>query len=107
MSRNNHDLERSSKTGNTKYTTAKIFGNVSRRANFTVDFTATNRQCDWLEISMVYDKSDNYNSVYDSWNAEVAASTIKSAALENISQSYGVSSELKFDVNDPTQKYLL
>ena len=46
-------------------------------------------------------------SVYGSYNAEVAADTIKSVTLENISQSYSVTNELKFDFIDQAQKYLL
>ena len=37
---------------------------------FTVDFRGCERQFDWLEISLVYDKSDKDLTVYDSYNAE-------------------------------------
>ena len=37
---------------------------------FTVDFRDCERQFDWLEISLVYDKSDKDLTVYDSYNAE-------------------------------------
>ena len=31
-----------------------------------IDFLGTNRQFDWLELSLVYDKSNKHNTIYDS-----------------------------------------
>ena len=56
---------------------------------------------------MIYDKSYKHNAIYNSYNAKVVVITIKNLALENTSQSCSVVNELKFDVTDPTQKYLL
>ena len=33
-----------------------------------IDILGANRQFDWLELSLVYDKSDKHNTVYDSYN---------------------------------------
>ena len=41
-----------------------------------VEFLGSNRQIDWLEISIVNDKSDNHTIIYDSYNREVAAQKI-------------------------------
>ena len=38
-----------------------------------VEFLGANRQFDWIEISIVYDKSDKYTTIYDSYNRELAA----------------------------------
>ena len=46
--------------------------------SLNTDFLGANRQFDWNEISIVYDKSDKHTSVYDSYNVELAAKTIKS-----------------------------
>ena len=43
---------------------------------FDVDFKGCERQFDWLEISVVYDKSNNHTTIYDSYNAECAARMI-------------------------------
>ena len=43
-----------------------------------VEFTGLNRQFDWLEISIVHDKSDRHTTIYDSYNRELAAQIIKS-----------------------------
>ena len=39
--------------------------------DFTIDFLGCNRQSDWLQISLVYDKSDKYLTIYDSYDADV------------------------------------
>ena len=40
---------------------------------FTVDFKVCDRQFDWLEISILYDKSDKHVRIYDSYNPECTA----------------------------------
>ena len=41
--------------------------------NLTVGFYGSNRQFDWLELSLVYDKSDKHLTIYDSYNVELTA----------------------------------
>ena len=38
-----------------------------------IDFLGANRQFDWLELSLVYDKSDKHNAAYDSYDVEMAS----------------------------------
>ena len=38
-----------------------------------IDFLGANRQFDWIELSLVYDKSDKHTTIYDSYNVEVTA----------------------------------
>ena len=56
--------------------------------DFTVDFQGANRQFDWIEISLVYDKSDKHLTAYDSYNAECASKFIKSLEFANISDQH-------------------
>ena len=49
-----------------------------------IDFLGANRQFDWLEISLVYDKSDKNTTIYDSYNDELAAKQIKILKLLNL-----------------------
>ena len=49
--------------------------------SITVDFLGSNRQFDRLEIFLVFDKSDKYTRIYDSYNTEQAAIYIKSRKL--------------------------
>ena len=44
---------------------------------FTVDFKSCDRQFDWLQMSLLYDKSNKHLTIHDSYNAECAARMIK------------------------------
>ena len=74
---------------------------------FTRNFKGSERQCDWLEISLVYEKSDKYLIIYDNYNAECAAKMIKSIKLANISDTYSTKNTMKFDTWNDTQKHML
>ena len=60
-----------------------------------IDFSDSNRQFDWWEISIVYDKSDNRTTIYDSYNVELAAKYIKSVKLSNFTEIYSLTNEKK------------
>ena len=55
--------------------------------SLNVEFLGANRQFDWIEISIVPDKSDKHNTIYDCYNREMAAQLIKSLDYQ-ISQKY-------------------
>ena len=52
----------------------------------------TNRR-DWLEMSLVFDKSDKHTTIYDSCNVELAAKYIKSVKLSNFIEIYSLTNE--------------
>ena len=52
----------------------------------------TNRR-DWLEMSLVFDKSDKHTTIYDSYNVELAAKYIKSVKLSNFIKIYSLTNE--------------
>ena len=54
-----------------------------------VEFKGANKQFSFTEISLVHDKSEQHNSVYDSYNIELAATRIASVQLENLNNKYG------------------
>ena len=54
-----------------------------------VDFTGASRQFSFVEIGLVFDKSEQHNSQYDSYNFELAATMIGSVQLENLNNKYG------------------
>ena len=56
---------------------------------------------------LVYDKSDKHLTIYDSYNAELAAKSIKYLALENFTEAYSLTNEKKYDVSNTMQKHLL
>ena len=74
---------------------------------FTVDFINAIRQFDWIEISLLYDKSDKHLTIYNSYNAESAGKLIKSLEFANVSNQYSCTNTLKFDTANDLQKHLL
>ena len=75
--------------------------------DFTVDFQGANRQFDWIEISLIYDKSGKHLTAYDRYNAECASKFIKSLEFANISDQHSSTNTLKFDIGNDLQKHLL
>ena len=72
-----------------------------------IDFLGANRQFDWLEISLVYNKSDKHTTIYDSYNHELAAKQIKSLNVSNFTEIYSLTNEKKYDIDNLTQRHLL
>ena len=60
-----------------------------------IDFLGANRQFDWLEISLVYDKSDKNTTIYDSYNDELAAKQIKTLKLSNCTEIFSLTNGKK------------
>ena len=63
--------------------------------SLNVEFLGVNKQFDWLEISIVNDKSDKHSTVYDSYNRELAAQKIKTLQLSNSTEIYSLTNEKK------------
>ena len=74
---------------------------------FTVDFKESDRQFDWLEVSLVYDKRDKHLIIYDSYNGECVVQKIESVELANISKAYSVTNTINIDTPNDTQKHML
>ena len=79
--------------------------NVGTHTN-VFEFKGVNKQFSFLEISLVYDKSEQHNNVYDSYNAELAATHISSIQLENLNNKYGEINR-KYDLTEEHDKYLM
>ena len=75
--------------------------------SLNVEFLGANRQFDWLEISIVNNKSDKHTTTYDSYNQERAAQKIKSLQLSNFTEIYSLTNEKKYSIDNLTQKHLL
>ena len=75
--------------------------------DFTVDFQGANRQFDWIEISLVHDKSDKHLTPYDSYNAETAAKLIKTIEFANINNENNATNTLRYDLDNDLHKHLL
>ena len=75
--------------------------------NFTCTFKGAQRQLDWLEISIVYDNSYQHNTIYDSYDVELAAKLIKTIKFENTSSTYSLTGKLTYDLEKEDDKYQL
>ena len=58
-----------------------------------IDFLEARRQFDWMEISLVSDKSEKHTTIYHSCNVEMASKRIKSARLTNFTEIYSLTNE--------------
>ena len=65
-----------------KTPTQKTYEISTGSDSINVDFLGSNRQFDWLEISMLFDKSDKHTTLYNSYNAELGAKYIKSVNFQ-------------------------
>ena len=93
--------------GNQKILLQKTYEINVGQDSIDVEFLGANRQFDWLEISLVHDKSDKHTTIYDSCNREMAAQEIKLLKLTNFTEVYNLTNEKKYDVNNLTERYLL
>ena len=75
--------------------------------NFTCTFKGAQRQLDWLEISIVYDNLYQHNTIYDSYDVELAAKLIKTIKSENTSSTYSLTGKLTYDLEKEDSKYQL
>ena len=72
-----------------------------------VNFQGANRQFAWLEISLIYDKSDQHQTIYDSYGAELAAREMQSLTLENTSSTCNITGGLVYDIDHEDDKHWL
>ena len=71
-----------------------------------VDFKGLNAQIKWLEISLAYDKSNHKHlTLYNSYDAEIAAKSIKNITLENVAKTYSLTGKIKYDFSDAEEKF--
>ena len=61
--------------------------------SINVEFFGVNRQLDWLEILLGYDKSDKHLAIYNSYNVELASKIIQSAFDKNLTEAYSFTNE--------------
>ena len=70
-------------------------------------FKGAQRQIDWLEISIVYVKSNQHTTIYDSYDLELAARLIRSLKFENTSSGYSLTGKLLYDLEKEDDKHLI
>ena len=93
--------------GDQKTPIQKSYEIQKRSQSLNVKFLGANRQFEWIEISIVPDKSDKYKTVYDSYDREMAAQLIKTLKLTNFTEFYSLTNQKKFDTDNLTQQHSL
>ena len=76
-----------------------------RTQSVKVNFRGLNKQI--VKISLVFDKSDQHQTVYDSYNVELAAKYVQLLALENASATYSLTGQLEYNVLNEEDKHWL
>ena len=72
--------------------------------SFTCTFKGVQRQFDWLKISIVYNKSFQYKTIYDSYDLELASKLITTIKFENTSTTYSLTGKLSHDLEKEDNK---
>ena len=80
---------------------------IQNSNSLNVEFLGANRQFDWIEISIVPDKSDEHTTIQDSDNREMVVQLIKFLKLSNFTEIYSLTNGKKYSTNNLTQRYLL
>ena len=70
-------------------------------------FKGVQREFNWLEISIVYNKSYQHSTIYDSYDLELAAKLIQTIKIENTSATYSITGKLFFDLEKDEDKNIL
>ena len=95
------------RTGLKLFLYQKSYEIVAGGQSKTFTFTNAFKQFEFLEISLVFDKSDQHLNIYDSYNAEVAATNIKTIKLQNASNTYSEFNTVKFNLEDEEDRFVL
>ena len=85
----------------------KSYELVTESRSKTFTFMNAFKQFAFLEFSLVFDRSDQHLNIYDSYNAEVAAVSIKKIKLQNASNTYSELNTIKFDLEDGEDRFTL
>ena len=95
------------RTGIRKTPFQKSYELVRGTQSKTITSNNAFKQFFFLEMSLVSDRSDHHLSIYESYNAEVAATHIKTIKLQNASNTYSEFNTVKFDLEDEEDRYTL
>ena len=85
----------------------QLFAINTGTQTYTCTFKGAQRQFDWLEISIVYDKSFQHATIYDSYDLELASKIIKTIKFDNTSTTYSLTEKLSFDIEKDDDKNVL
>ena len=75
--------------------------------NFTCLFQGAQRQIDWVEISILYDKSYHHETIYNSHDVELATKLIKNIKFDNASTTYSLTGQIEYNLEKEDDKNTL
>ena len=84
----------------------KLFELARGTESRVVDFAGANKQFSFFAISLVYDKSNQHNSIYDSYDVELASTKIQSITLKNACNIHSTLNSIKFNTDDSHKQIL-
>ena len=79
----------------------KSFEINTRTLSLNINFKGLNTQ----EISLVYDKSDQHQTIYDIYDVESGWRFIQALTLENASTTYSLSRQLEYNISNEDGKH--
>ena len=85
----------------------QLFGINKGVQSLTVTFKGAQRQFEGLEISLVYDKSYQHLTVYDSYDLELASKMVQSIKFENTTSTYSLTGKLEYNYKNQDEKYII
>ena len=107
ISGDNNGIQKILRMGTQKTPIQKAYEINVRQDSLDINFLRVNKQFDWIELSLVYDKSDKHTTICDSHNVEMVSKIIKSVKLTNFTEIYSFTNAKKFDIDNLTQNHLL
>ena len=72
--------------------------------SYVLDFRRANKQLFFTGVPLVYEKSDQHKTIYDSCNIELASTKLQSLKSENASNTCSPFNKVKFDVSSKHDK---
>ena len=72
-----------------------------------INFYGAAAQFEFLEISIMYNKNDQHQTIYDSYNIELVAKTVQSLTIENTSNTYSLTGTLELNIDNANDNYIL
>ena len=75
--------------------------------SLTVTVKGAQRQFEWLEIYLIYDKSNQHLAIYNSYDLELATKMIQSIKFQNTTSTYSLTGKLEYDYKNHDEKTML
>ena len=83
------------KTGVISSPFQQSFEIIAGTQSLKVNFRGIHKQIEWLEICLVFDKSNQHQTVYDSYDVELPAKYVQVPALENALTTCSLTGQLE------------